>query len=512
MKRRNWVTKKIAAGLATVMLISIMGCGDQRNTDVQQGDAAVMQETDTQKEETGKGDTMKGEPVHLVIHSQIAEQEDMDSVMEALNEYTLKKLNITVEYVFHGGNYSDKINVIIASGEEYDACFTSSWLNSYNANVAKGAFVDIKDMLPEYAPNLLEAIPEWFWEACTIDGGIYGVPNQQIVAVQRGIAWNAEILDALDYDTEKVKSIADMEEYAQMAYDEYGVKVLECAYSAVALVNGYELVSDYLSCGAIKMGDDSASVVNFYETEEWKEHISAIKNLADKGLFESESAYSGDVKTNLRNTGKFSFYAGEGLSPGVDATLSQKYGTEFRTTDIGVDPYVSTSSVVATMFGISATSKHPVETLQYLELVNTDPYVMNLLAYGIEGKHYNKLEDGKVELIADSGYSHGSSWAFGNVFLTYPLSTQDADVWEQTEELNESAEKSPILGFSFDAEPVKVQIANVNTVVLEYSTLTTGEMPIEETNAEFIEKLKVAGVDEIIAEMQRQIDEFLASK
>ena len=84
----------------------------------------------------------------------LPEQPDSKAVMDALNEYTKEKLNITVEYVFHGGSYADKIQVIIASGEEYDACFTSNWINSYNTNVAKGAFLDIKDMLPEAAPRL----------------------------------------------------------------------------------------------------------------------------------------------------------------------------------------------------------------------------------------------------------------------------------------------------------------------------------------------------------------------
>lgn len=39
-----------------------------------------------------------------------------------------------------------------------------------------------------------------------------------------------------------------------------------------------------------------------------------------------------------------------------------------------------------------------------------------------------------------------------------------------------------------------------------------GELRVEETNAEFVEQLKVAGVDTVIEEMQKQVDEFMASK
>ena len=57
-----------------------------------------------------------------------------------------------------------------------------------------------------------------------------------------------------------------------------------------------------------------------------------------------------------------------------------------------------------------------------------------------------------------------------------------------------------------------MQIANVSKVVKEYESLVGGELPVDETNAAFVEKLQVAGVDEVIAEMQKQIDEFMASK
>lgn len=57
-----------------------------------------------------------------------------------------------------------------------------------------------------------------------------------------------------------------------------------------------------------------------------------------------------------------------------------------------------------------------------------------------------------------------------------------------------------------------MEVTNVSKVVKEYESLVGGELPVEETNAEFLEKLNVAGIDKVMAEMQKQIDEFLASK
>ena len=150
--------------------------------------------------------------------------------------------------------------------------------------------------------------------------------------------------------------------------------------------------------------------------------------------------------------------------------------------------------------------------MKYLELVNTDPYVMNLLAYGIEGKHYEKIGDNMIRAIENSGYAHGSSWALGNVFNTYALEGQPEDVWEQTEALNNSAVTSPLLGFSFNQEPVKMEISNIANILKEYESITGGELDIATANAEMLQKIKDAGGDKVIEEMQSQVDAFLSAR
>lgn len=455
---------------------------------------------------------MADEVVNLKIHTLIPEQADSAAVMEALNEYTKEKIGVTVEYVFHGGSFADKIQTIIASGEEYDACFTSNWCNPYNTDVIKGAFLDVKDMIPEVAPGLLEVIPEYMWKAATVNGGIYAVPNQQIVARQIGALMPKDYVDGTGTDIETIKTLTDMGDYAQKAFDEYGAKVGGVNRTQAADYCGYEYISDYMAAGAIKMDDETAQVVNFYATDEWKAMLNELVELNDKGLLDGECGYMDEYGDSQRVAKKTSaFYSGT-YKPGVEAEESARAGYDCVFAKSATEPYISTNSVIATMYGISATSKHPEETLKYLELINTDPYAMNLVSYGIEGKHYNKIDENTIELISNSGYSHGQSWAVGNVFNSYVLEGQPEDVWEQTKALNDSAKASPILGFSFDPEPVKMEITNVSKVVKEYESLVGGELPVEETNAEFLEKLEVAGVNEVIAEMQAQIDAFLAGE
>ena len=55
---------------------------------------------------------------------------------------------------------------------------------------------------------------------------------------------------------------------------------------------------------------------------------------------------------------------------------------------------------------VNANTKHPVECIKFLNLLNTDPEIRNLFNYGIEGVHYTLDEQGQVVPNTDKD-SHG---------------------------------------------------------------------------------------------------------
>ena len=69
-----------------------------------------------------------------------------------------------------------------------------------------------------------------------------------------------------------------------------------------------------------------------------------------------------------------------------------------------------------------------------------------------------------------------------------------------------------MLGFTFDAEPVKAEIGKTNAVYDEYYRAIDLGVASEAKYNEFVAKLKDAGSDKIIAEMQKQIDAWKTSK
>ncbi len=174
------------------------------------------------------------------------------------------------------------------------------------------------------------------------------------------------------------------------------------------------------------------------------------------------------------------------------------------------------------MNAICATTVDPTASMKVLEMFNTNKDVYRLMCFGIEGVHYEYLDkeldviqlpEGKTD--AEIGYSPNTDWMFGNQFLApyRTVETAKLNAWEQTRRLNNSAVPHITLGFTFDRKPVENEIAQVQAVSAEFcEPVYAGWVEFEGNYETCVEKVKAAGIDAIIAEGQRQVDEWMASK
>lgn len=74
------------------------------------------------------------------------------------------------------------------------------------------------------------------------------------------------------------------------------------------------------------------------------------------------------------------------------------------------------------------------------------------------------------------------------------------------------AEISPVTGFTFDPTPVKTQLANCASITTEMiPALSSGSVDPKKVLPEFLQRLETAGVNDIIAEKQKQLDAWKAA-
>jgi len=435
-------------------------------------------------------------------------QPDLQNVNDELNKLLLEKINAKVTInLLDWGAYDQKMSVMIASGEEFDACFTAPWINNYSFNVNRGAYLPLDELLNQYMPLTKASMSPEIWDAARIGGKIYGVINQQIMARQSVLAFRKSAADRYEFDTTSVKKLADVEPYLKAVKEnEPNATQIVMPYGIGVLFPLFDF-EDIGDSGVGVISSTDTKVFNQFETEIFKEHALLMKSWYDKGYF------APDVLTSVQDQSRTFLRIPGTYKPGVETEEEAFFGEAVYVTPIGQTQLI-TSGVIATMTAISSTSKNPERTAMFLELTNNDKDVYNMLVFGVNGVHYNKVGDNRIELVENSGYFPNIAWELGNQFNAYILPGQSDDVWEETKKLNDSAKPSVLMGFSFDVEPVRSELANCNAVSLEYmAPLLAGVVPnVEAYLDEFNAKLKQAGVEKVIAEKQKQIDEFLANK
>ncbi|WP_240420601.1 ABC transporter substrate-binding protein [Paenibacillus periandrae] len=438
---------------------------------------------------------------------------DLKSVEESVNKITKSKINATVKLnAVASGDYNQKMNTIVASGEIFDILWTSNWNFDYVQNQSKGAFIELDALIDKYAPEVKKSMPSFVWDATKIEGKIYGLPNYQTVTNREGLIPQKKLLEKYGMNASQFTKLEDVEPLlAKIKENEKDLIPFMMdrrgKYGNMMRTNNMETVINNIA--AINLSNPD-KIINMYETPEYKNYLELMRSWFQKGYINQDAA-------TLKNANDYSKIGKEAvgfhnvLKPGGEQEKKAQTGGVDYVYIPFTDVYSGTNTIITTMQAISRTSKNPERAMMFLNLVNTDKELFNLLSFGIEGKHYTKNADGTIKLNKDAGYM-AADWVFGNVFNGLPLEGRDPKIAEMTKKENESAKPSPIMGFKFKADPVSAEIANINAVVDEYTPgLSTGTVDTGKLG-EFLEKLKKAGSDKVIIEAQKQLDEWKKSK
>jgi putative aldouronate transport system substrate-binding protein len=205
------------------------------------------------------------------------------------------------------------------------------------------------------------------------------------------------------------------------------------------------------------------------------------------------------------------------MKPGYAEKTSNIVGREVISVDL-VEPMAMTTTVTNVMYSIPINSKYPERAAMYLNLLYSDPEIINLLTYGEEGIDYVLNKDGIVEFPSgitpdNAKYNPGWGWLIGNQFLSYVQSPDTKDIWERQKTFNDNAKKSDVYGFMFDPRNVSTEITAVENVKRQYeNAIGNGDFNPNDIIPRFLRDLENAGMDKIIAEKQKQLDAWYAGK
>lgn len=432
---------------------------------------------------------------------------ETEMVMEELNKILVPKTGAKLDLrVIDEAAFDQRMNMMLTADEEFDICFTSRTRNKFLPNVARDAFLPLDDLIKNQAPGILEVIPEVAWNASRVEGQIYAVPNMQVLFHRFALCMVKDLTDKYNLDIEGIKKLEDLEPFlAQVKANEKDVIPFN---PNIEFWLGLENEEIQVAKCFIKKDGSDFTVMQRERMPEYVQGITTMRDWFQKGYIRSDIASNPGQSSNLI---KIAVNPTTWI-PGVEEEYAPLYGFEpvFHCME---DLYLDADAGASCMTAINRNSKHPEEAIKIIEQVNTNPDVINTLVFGIEGVHYEKTGEKHIAIKEDANKYLGANyaWRFGNTFNAYYLPGVPEDNHEVTIRMNNEAKHSPIAGFQFDSNPVKEAVAQIEAVRGEYKALEQGAIDLARYD-EYLAKLDAAGMQEVLAECQRQIDEYVKNK
>lgn len=481
-----------------LMLTVLAACGGSKSPTATDGSKAT---TDTPKD---NAETSKDIPTLTwwTIGGQVPN--NFSKAVDAMNAYTAEKIGVKVDIkVASWGEWDTKMNTIVNTGEPFDIMFTNS--GKYSKQVAMGAFADITDLVQSETPDLYKLIPEKVWEGTKIGGKYYSVPTYKDSALTQYWVFDDKYVQKYSIDMNNIKTLQDLDKPLHDMKAGEGKSFYPLPMTQGEGLNGFFNEYDDLTLGfppiGVKADDAARTVVSVLEQPDVMANLKLLHQWYQDGIINP------DAPTKTENDKGRPFFAAQAF-PGAEVSWQINDAVEKYNMVQHYGPIYTTSTIQGSLNAISANSKYQKEALKYLELVNTDPKLRNMLAFGEIGVDYNNVDGEKViERTSDTwplaAYTQGT---FFNLAVTKGA---PEDQWEQVKKLNDAATSSTILGFALDITDLQTEVANCQAVWDKYKyELITGASDPEKMVPKITAELKSAGMDTIMQAAQEQINNY----
>lgn len=490
MKMRKIVSMLCAAALISA---TAAGCGNSTGA---QSSAASQAGTASQSTSSKSGD------IPTLTWWLIGNQpENLQQGLDKINAYTAEKIGVKVDIKVAGwGDWDQKMNQVINTGEKFDIMFTNN--TKYSKQVQQGAFADLTDVVEKEAPDLYKSIPKMVWDGAKINGKIYSVPTYKDSSTTQYWVFDDTYVQKYKLDVSKIKTFDDLDKAFTTIKKGEGKSVYPLtmiqndAFSG--MLNNYDDLTLGLQFLGVRIDDQNHKVVSTLEQPDTMAQLKMLHKWYKEGIINPDAPTLKDSPKNKM------FFSAQGF-PGAEVGWEADQGVKKYDTVQVFGPLYSTSTIQGSLNAISANSEHKAEALKFLQLVNTDQKLRDMLAYGVEGTDFKYVSDKVVKRLTDT-------WGIGNYAIGtfFDMSTQDgspADQWEQVKALNNKATASVCLGFTPDTSKLATEIANCQATWDKYRyELMNGASDPETTVPKVVKELKASGMDKIMAEMQSQID------
>lgn len=453
-----------------------------------------------------------------VIMMASAGKDGSGEVVNAINAYLEEKLNIHINLTFISyGNYTQQTNLMLSAGEGIDVF--PVYMTPLTTVANNGQILPLNDLLAEYGQGIVEQIGEEFINCGKVGDEVFGLTTGRDLAASYGFEMRKDICDKYNIDYENITTLDQLHDALVTVHTNEPDLVCVVPSNGELVRNwGWDPLGDAgTPLGVLMDMGQSDTVVNLFETDYYREFVTTMHEWYEEGLIMADAVSNTENVGTMMGAGT-AFGGFMNLKPYFNVQETTNYGTEIVVSEI-IPAFSTTSNVSMATWAIASSTKYPEAAMKLLNMMYTDPTLENLMIYGIEGEHYVVLGDasngqkiiGYPEGVdaTNTTYRPSGGWLWCNQFIGHVWTGNPADYWDVTREFNQTAIKSNAFGFTWDSNNVRNQVTACTNVMQKYhQALMCGAVDPDETLPKFIQELKDAGIDAIIADKQAQYDEW----
>lgn len=425
---------------------------------------------------------------------------DLSRAVKIMSDYTEAKIGVRFEIRMAGWGDTARLQTVVNSGEHFDIMFITD--ENYNNFVNLGAFAGIEELIRTEAPGLLEIIPPLVWEGTRIRGEIYAVPTYKDSATTLFHIWNEAFVKKYNLDITDT-SLAGLDRNLRAVKKGEGRRfypMLMARSTSNFLFNIFDSLAAGLQPLGVRMDDPYLRVVNTLEDPD------VIKGFQYFHRWYRDGIINPDANILLEAPRQKTFFIAQGW-PSAARLWAALEGVESYLVQPCWGPFFTSDSIQGSMNAISANSRHKAEALRLLELANTDRKFRDMLAFGLEGIHFEYTSPTTIRRLNDNWTLAAYQQA---TFFILSEPDDQAGGWDEVRKLNEMATPSPLLGFVLNIENIMNEIIACRIVWEKYNAdLNAGASNPDVILPVAIADLRANGLDRIIEEAQRQLDKFL---
>ncbi|MGG3307073.1 ABC transporter substrate-binding protein [Paenibacillus lautus] len=443
--------------------------------------------------------------------------ERSDRMNEFLNNEFAEKmaadLGLKVEVTFvPWAQYWEQKDIMLAANEPIDLYWDG--LPDLSTIVNKKQAMVLDDLIQDYGQDMLKVLPMEQLQGATIDGKIHGIPSAYAPssAMYQLVAVRQDILEAVGMTD--LKTADDLKEFATKAKAKFPEMKgpADVVFKPLTRYFADEQYNWIAVEDLVVFGEDSKKAYSYYETEAFQQVAKFNRGMYDAGLYTEDLTIKYNERDSRMQTGLYLWVEGSlGKEMEIINTIKANApDAKVKTYLLAEDKPRYVTATGGEVLGIPVNAPNPEGAMKFVNWIYKSQENYQFALYGVEGKDY-EIVDGRINKLTPSEFFY--EWMFRN--QNYQLFGPDVaqESIDKYKSWDDQAVRSASLGFRFNNEKVKsIETALKGVVGKDLAAIRSGFVDFETAYPKAIQKLKKAGIDEYVAEVQRQLDEFLAGK